>query len=422
VADFDPEGNLTSQAAPRHWVRKLTPVVAAFVASVVVAIALFEMISRTLPPSGGSLMGPEPRSRWLVLREYPPNSRFWAVPSDEGWIRDGGLRPGKYWITTDSNGFVEPSKVHATADVTIVFLGGSTTECLFVDPEHRFPYRAGRILEDSLGRTVNSYNAGRSGNTTLHSLINFIGKVVPLAPDHVLLMENVNDLVVLLYYGSYWKAQGSRGIVERPDLEESAWGSVGRAARNLARAMAPNTFRLAGRLKAQLGSTAGRRNDRSPSADEFATVRGKVHGIDEPALVASYRRSLESFVVLARAWGIAPVLMTQANRFRETPDPALLKMWLNAETGIPYGTFYRLYHRLNEVTREVATTLTVPLIDLDRAIPNPDGLMYDAVHFNERGSEIAATLISQRLLEILGPNARLADVRASPVSTLPATP
>lgn len=39
---------------------------------------------------------------------------------------------------TDSNGFIEPSKIHTVADWDIVFMGDSTVECSFVQPEKNF--------------------------------------------------------------------------------------------------------------------------------------------------------------------------------------------------------------------------------------------------------------------------------------------
>ena len=58
-----------------------------------------------------------------------------------------------------------PSKVHDHPDLTLAFLGGSTTECIYVDENNRFPYLAGRLIEEQTGLKVNSYNAGRAATT-----------------------------------------------------------------------------------------------------------------------------------------------------------------------------------------------------------------------------------------------------------------
>ena len=107
-----------------------------------------------------------------------------------------------------------PSKIHDHPDLTIAFLGGSTTECIYVDEDNRFPYLAGRLLERQTHLKVNSYNAGRSGNNTLHCLNILLNKVVNLKPDIVVLMENINDLAILMYEKTYWNTNPSRSPIQ----------------------------------------------------------------------------------------------------------------------------------------------------------------------------------------------------------------
>ena len=63
-------------------------------------------------------------------------------------VNSGGILDEEYILRTDKDGFIEPSIIHDDADMEIVFLGGSTTECLYVREENRFPYLTGRRLED----------------------------------------------------------------------------------------------------------------------------------------------------------------------------------------------------------------------------------------------------------------------------------
>ncbi len=117
-------------------------------------------------------------------------------------------------LRVDRQGFIMPSKVHDHPDLTIAFLGGSTTECTYVDEDNRFPYLAGRLIEQQTGLKVNSYNAGRSGNNTLHCLNILLNKVVNLKPDIVVLMENINDLAILMYEKTYWNTNPSRSPIQ----------------------------------------------------------------------------------------------------------------------------------------------------------------------------------------------------------------
>ncbi len=79
---------------------------------------------------------------------------------------------------------------------------------------NRFPYLAGRLLEQQTHLKVNSYNAGRSGNNSLHSLNILLNKVVNLKPDIVVMMHNINDLAILMYEKTYWNTNPSRSPIQ----------------------------------------------------------------------------------------------------------------------------------------------------------------------------------------------------------------
>ena len=119
----------------------------------------------------------------------------------------------KYLLRIDNDGFIVPSKKYANPDMSIVFLGGSTTECRYVAEDHRFPYLTGVLLEQQTGIKINSYNAARSGNHSLHSLDILLNKVFPIKPDIVVMLDNINDLVVLLYESSYWNHKSSKPVI-----------------------------------------------------------------------------------------------------------------------------------------------------------------------------------------------------------------
>lgn len=99
---------------------------------------------------------------------------------------------------TDSNGFIEPSKIHTVADWDIVFMGDSTVECSFVQPEKRFPYLVGRKIEQAMEQKVNSYNAGVSSADTLSLMKVLLMKIFPMEPNMVVLCNTDRELVYLL--------------------------------------------------------------------------------------------------------------------------------------------------------------------------------------------------------------------------------
>ena len=161
--------------------------------------------------------------RYIRLREYKPYfSQDLIPPAAELSIADN-LESKPYRLRIDGDGFIIPSRIHDKPDMSLVFLGGSSTACGYMAEKQRFPYLAGQILEADTGKKINSYNSGVGGNNSLHSLNILLNKVIPLKPEFVLLCHNINDLTTLLLEGTYWSANPSRSalVALKPSFSDS---------------------------------------------------------------------------------------------------------------------------------------------------------------------------------------------------------
>jgi lysophospholipase L1-like esterase len=300
-----------------------------------------------------------------------------------------------YIIRVDENGFIMPAKVHEHPDLTLVFLGGSTTEDIYDDENNRFPYLAGHLLEESTGLRVNSYNAAKSGNDSLHSLDVLLNKVLPLKPDLVAMMHNINDLSILLFEKSYWNRNPSRSplIEKKPD-----WRTVGKnleetfqLARDL---VVPNLYAALHRLLHAEGKS---------QADEFHQVRGQKIEVNQDYLVREFTLNLQTFINICRARGITPVLLTMPSRLKDDPDPLIRRLMqrLEEQNGITYRDFKGAFDHFNQAIREVAAQNRVLLVDLAQEIPQEKEYMSDVVHFTPAGSRLVAQKIAAGLSPLL---------------------
>ena len=299
------------------------------------------------------------------------------------------LEQKPYVVRVDRQGFIMPAKIHSHPDLTVAFLGGSTTECIYVDEEARFPYLVGRLLEKETHLKVNSYNAGRSGNNTLHSLNVLLNKVVNLKPDIVVMMHNINDLAILMYDKSYWNNNPSRSplIEKKPNFK-----TVGKDLEETFHLVRDLTFPYLSRaIKGMF------RSGKKSGGDEFKAVRGRKITIDQAMLVREFSLNLHTFINICRARGIIPVLMTQPSRLTDHPDPLIKKMMhsLKVSQGITYGEFKGAFDRLNQTIREVGAKNRVLVIDLARQIPAVRENICDVAHFNNRGSRLVAECTRQ---------------------------
>jgi lysophospholipase L1-like esterase len=335
--------------------------------------------------------------RYINLREVPPGIDTVDVPPDKAVGDSDDLVQKPYRVRTDAHGFMLPYRHYAKPDLTLVFLGGSTVACIYVDEDQRYPYLVGELLAQQTGKKITSINSGVGGNNSLHSLDILLNKVIPLKPDIVVMMHNINDLVTLIYDQTYWGKNPTRKPIVHFYFYKNLTGL--KALSTLARDMyIPNLHAAIRILSHKIFGKKVKEQD-----DEFAYIRGKKLTVDQAAILEAFKMNLQTFINLCRARQITPVLMTQFNRFKPDPDPKVRKalQGFASDSGISVSEFMDLYAKFNEAIREVGKKNGVPVIDLAALIPQDKQYMYDVVHLNDQGSQLAAQLISDRLRSLV---------------------
>jgi len=295
-----------------------------------------------------------------VLRRYEPNQNRRITPQNAE-----NVPFSTYSLRTNSDGFIAE-----VDEGECYFLGGSTTECLYVREYNRFPVIVGKTL------CMKTVNCGRSGNNSIHSLNLLLNVVLKRKPSVVVLMHNINDLIVLGLAGTYWNNTTRSNVVQiRKHPIRDAFS-----------AMLPCTERLI-RFSCM-------------GADEWGDIRGVNVTLDKDSICSSFRKNIETFVFICKSHGIRPVLMTQQNRFTDNPDKdiehAVAVLW--SDFGIDYRTFISVYKSMNEEIRKCSFVNGITCVDLDRAIPKTSEFIYDVCHLSESGSLLAGKLIAERML------------------------
>jgi lysophospholipase L1-like esterase len=344
-------------------VRRLAFVLAA----IAVTLGLNELLLRAAWTNPFAGARPE---RVRILRMHVANQDRWL---DRRALR---LEPGSVRFRTDSRGYIEPVRRIADPELTLAFQGGSTTECLVVQEDLRWPNQVAVQLE-SLGWRVNTLNAGRAGNTAHDALVNLIEVVSADRPDAVLLMHAVND-AGLLAEGGYsrrapqpdgWRA-GARWLVESASSHSS----------------------LAGFVRAAAGF------DRDvPGAPSH----------EAPADPAPYAERVRAWARTARAFGIEPVLVTEPlSSLRNEFTPP----WTDAEA----------LARFNESLREIGREEGVAVVDLAQLVAaepefrTPEKIYYDGLHVNDAGAELYGRVVAAELAREVLPKLRAARASHPP--------
>ncbi|NHZ86242.1 MAG: hypothetical protein GWP19_10225, partial [Planctomycetia bacterium] len=307
-----------------------------------------------------------------------------------------------YPFRVDNDGFILPRNNYDNPDHKIVFLGGSTTECMYVTENNRFPYLTGQLIEEKTNKQINSYNMGGSGNSSIHSLDILLNKIMPMKPDIVVIMHAANDYAILAYDHTYWPVGTPRSeLITINDYfpkipkETFIWHLKG-----LFKTIYPNIYQKIFLLKERIIHPQAQKQIKP--YDEWEGRRQYIKDRDFDFMQKEFRWALQMLVISSKTHDILPILMTQANRFKENPDKFIIEsMAPILSAGISYQTFKKEYDTFNEIVREVARTNEIPLIDLAKLVPQEKEYMYDVMHYNDTGSKFVAKIISEQLVDIL---------------------
>ncbi len=277
-------------------------------------------------------------------------------------------------VRADADGFLIPDGAdnQRPVDLTIAFMGGSTTESLWVSEDRRWPLVAGREVGRLLGANVSAINAGISGSNLQLTINIFFNKILRRRPDIVVVTETWNDCGLLASRGNYddWTVESSEQTPLRAMYElASAQSAVIGYLRDWWAAR-----QIDGDLRARL-SARGK------------AIAASVAKAPAEHVAQQYDTRLALLIGAIRAAHAEPVVMTEpaANGGRNgaTPDPN----WI-ADCAA-----------FNDRARTIAVRTGTAFIDLASRITDPS-YFFDAMHYNDRGSTIAGMAVGQALKDI----------------------
>ena len=279
---------------------------------------------------------------------------------------------------TDSLGFILPySSLDSTSKI-VLFLGGSTTECLAVKEDYRVHVEVEKQLEN-----VTCLNIGNSGNNSMHSLNLLANKIMHLSPDVVIINHNVNDLSILLNTGTYFNNHPERSLVLSNSDQLNSY-KVGYPKNWFVRNYIPH-------ISLVLFPTTFEGED-LPENQEFSkeALRSDLN-ID--SLKLQYTKSLLGLVNYAKSWGVKPVLMTQGSCFGEYAIKNIDRY---------YGyNLDSLHKEFNKVIHYVAEITDVPLVDAESLMEDKKEYFYDTVHYTDSGSVFISNHIASAVKIVL---------------------
>lgn len=394
-----------TQPPTRRW---LGPAVA--LVTLLVGLCAAELLLRAMHP----LPDPYAALKEVVQRDFVPS--FHApherlVVSAEAGIP--GMSTSRKTFSTDNVGLRGDSLAmpKPAGEFRIFVIGGSTTECTYLDDSEALPRR----IQDHLradgfsSRQVEVYGAAKSGDNSLDHVAALSQILIHMQPDMIVVFAGINDLSGGIAGVSY------EDVISPPRTRIHFADIVKELA----------TESQLARLAYQV---LGQRSERQrlealplrADVQRLVAIRDS-HAVSDSVLhldPGMYRDNLETLAGTARAHRVPMVFMTQATTWNSEVDSTAVHWhWMTYRRGVTYreDVLDGEMEKYNDVMRQEGAKLGVPVFDLARELPKSTRYIYDDVHFNPAGADTTGVLLASFLVaRYPHPDSALTLARSSP--------
>lgn len=348
----------------------------------VLALGVAEAFLRLVNPLGSRLMG----DRIVLQRNYRQ-----TITNEKNPRLDPVIT-----FSRNSLGFRGPEPpADFSRRLTLVVLGGSTTECWFLSDGKDWPAAMARALVRPFPDAwVN--NAGMEGHSSFGHRLLMEQWIARLQPKVALFLVGIND-------------------VEREDLKAgdralqapAPTGLVERLARHSAVAATLVNLRRTERAEKMRLLHGDVRLQRLPPLPLKPELRKNTLLLHEQRYVPPYKRRVAELVAASREAGIEPVLVTQPALYGEGTDDVtgvdLAKVTVdNDPEHLLNGSLaWRVLELYNDAVRELGAEQRVFVVDLARRLPKSSRYFYDFIHFTNEGAAEVGARVAEDLCPFL---------------------
>lgn len=295
-------------------------------------------------PQNNSLEPRQGKRRSVRLKEHGRDAVRFMTPSDSYiTFTNGTLENQDYLLRTDENGWIVDKSQNRSMENPVYVLGDSFVESSFVPEGKRFTdVMTSKFSKTGRPRTV--VNGGYSGATTLHMFNTLVNKIQPNPNASIIHILPSNDTLSLLQNRGFWNFSDQRYTTILPvDGKETSSTDI-----------RENLLQLEGVLKA----------------------------------FAAWANSFSMDLYFATT----PYVQ---NEYEDLP-------WFKKrhKTSDVYERLKKHRRLSNQVVRDVAKKMRVPIVDLEVLLVG-NQFFYDDVHLNEFGSARTARIFEKRIGGVL---------------------
>lgn len=281
--------------------------------------------------------------------------------------------------------------------LSILTIGGSSTECFYLSDNTTWTDILGKELKDNFNKLwIN--NAGLDGHSTFGHLV--------LLKDHI--MPKVRPKVILFLIGQNDVAREVGNVYDKSIVANER--DFGSGIKGYIKSLTPyskvvSTALNVYRFYASKNKGVGHNEIdllKSEYVDLSQEYKKNQEELHEERYLKPYERRLNALINFCLANGIEPVLMTEPVLYGEGTDDVtkvdLSKIKIGELNGEVSWAILELY---NGTTRNTAKAKNVLLIDLAREMPKSSRYYYDYHHYTKEGAKMAASIIYGHLWPFL---------------------
>lgn len=314
---------------------------------------------------------------------FTPNNRF--VGSHPYQKNSAEIFVDKHGFLAGDNNLLIPK---GDDEIRIATIGGSTTANLNLPFDRNWPGRLGNILQQKFpDKKITVINAGTPGFDTAQSIGNLALRVMPFAPDIVIIYHAYNDFKAIggnkTFTPDYSHIHKTPyGFFKQPDI----WTRLLRKSmfyvrnRNLVREFKKNRIEIGNKDKKRLPYIP-------PEAEK------------------TFTQHIEALVSIAESGGASVILSSfatlhdpdinwnsQAEAMKQlTPFQVMnLKSLYYFTSGLTIEAIFEAFNRYNRVLLDVARDRKTGWVDNADLVPHEDQYFVDRVHFSTAGAGLMA--------------------------------
>ncbi|MGI8733610.1 MAG: SGNH/GDSL hydrolase family protein [Pyrinomonadaceae bacterium] len=309
-----------------------------------------------------------------------------------------GLDP-QITVTRNSIGFRGPNPPSDMDKyLSVVTIGGSTTQCFFLSDDQTWTARLGKDLERSFN-PVWINNAGLDGHSTHGHLVLLEDFIVGLHPQVAVFLVGANDVARAKI--SDWDSENVKSGVQfgSPKAFIKSLSAYSEVVALLLNGYRSYTAYKAGLIHQQIDLKSQGYLD-IPESEQKQNFEENANA----EFLKGYEERLTKIIEVCKKAGIEPVFVTQPLLAGFGTDDvtgidlARVKAYGPRQTGKMYWDVVEAY---NDITRKVGRANGVLVIDLAKEMPKSSRYFYDFIHYTPEGARQIGDILDKSLCPVL---------------------